>query len=111
MESKDKKEVKQLREQGLTYTAIGKKFGISKQAIHQLLHPGYRRVEDRNQRRNRYHTDPEFRRKQLIKVKSWLSAHPNYHREYRKKYYAANREWILNSKKQDYIRKRLGSKG
>lgn len=98
---KRKQKIKQLRKKGLTYTAIGKKFNLSRQRIHQIINPEkYKEIKKR-------YSQTEGAK---IRVKKWRIENKEYYRkwyiknrkkirEYQSKWYWKNRDEVLRKLK------------
>jgi hypothetical protein len=64
----DKEEILRLNKKGISYWNIGKKLGCSGNYVKQVCDPIYReknKLCTKNRNKERYNTDPKFRKKQI----------------------------------------------
>ncbi len=71
--SERRDEMQRLAEEGLSLSAIGGRYGISKQRVSQILRPEHQRRANNKYVKARYHADMAYRAKRQAAVRLSIS--------------------------------------
>lgn len=74
MTREQKEEVKRLRGAGMSYQAVGERFGVSKQRIHQITHPKPRKRKSPNTDGIKYPKIKQYLEENNVKVTALATA-------------------------------------